>query len=196
MNHSRGRFVPSDRAFTLVEILVTMAIFSLVMAGIISGTVYGMRMSEITRSKVERSRDARAAMGKLSDEIRSARISWIGNVDGNGTFRAVVDGSSQTGSALILYPTTNRANYIVYFLNSADKTFRRTTSAAGPPVALAAMVTNSVIFRAQDYRGNILTNQQNNRVIHVNLEFVQPRTLSAAVEYFKLETAVTRRALD
>jgi hypothetical protein len=44
--------------------------------------------------------------------------------------------------------------------------------------------------------GKVLTNSQNNRVIHVNLEFFRGKGQSPTDGYYKLETAVTRRALD
>jgi hypothetical protein len=52
-----------------------------------------------------------------------------------------------------------------------------------------------MVFRAQDYLGNVLTNSQNNRVIHLTLEFYQPQPLLPDPDYYKLETSVTRRAL-
>jgi hypothetical protein len=154
-------------------------------------------MCAITRTKIEKSSDARVAVGKLADEIRSAKITWVGNVDAGGTFQAIPEGQYQTGSALLINPTTNRANFIVYFLNVSDKTFRRFTSASATPVALAATVTNAAIFRAQNYSGNTLTNWQNNRVISVNLEFFQNGGgASPSTESFQLHTAVTKRSLD
>ena len=182
-------------AFTLVEILVSMALFSLLLGGIVYGNVFGLKMCEITKSKLVRSAEARNAIGQLADEIRCGKTAWIGDVDAGGTFQGIINGQPQSGSALMICPTTNRANYIVYFRNS-DGTFRRVTSANTTPTAIAASVTNSVIFRAQDHRGNVLTNSQNNRVMHVKLEFFQARGLVPDAEYFRLETAVTRRAID
>ena len=107
-----------SRAFTLVEILVTMALFSLLLSGIIVGTVYGLKMCEITKAKLTRSNDARGALGKLADEIRSSKSLHIGAVGSNGVFLAVLEGQPQQGTALLIYPTTNKANFVVYFLNS------------------------------------------------------------------------------
>lgn len=185
--------VPRPGAFTLVEVLITMALFSLLLAGIVCGTVYGLKMCELTKAKLTRSSDARASIGILADEIRSSKGVHVGSVDNNGVFRAALDGQPQAGSALLIYPTTNKSSFIVYFLNPSDKTFRRTTSSSGRPTALAASVTNAVIFRAQDHRGSVLTNSQHNRVIHVNLEFFQAKGQSPTDGFFKLETAVTRR---
>ena len=182
-------------AFTLVEVLITMVLFSLLLSGIISGTVYGLKMCEQTKAKLTRSDEARAAIRKLADEIRSSKMLHVGTVGADGVFRAVLDGQPQTGSALLIYPTTNTTQFTVYFLN-ADKTFRRTTSVTANAMALAASVTNAVIFRATDYLGNVLSNTQSKRVIHANLEFFKAKGQSPTDGYYKLETAVTRRALD
>lgn len=193
-HQDKGR--PRQAGFTLVEILVSMALFSVLLGGLVVGNVYGAKMCELAKAKLSRSHEARVSLGKLAEEIRAAKITWVGSVSTDGLFEAVTDGKPQAGSALLIYPTTNKADYIVYFVNDQDKTFRRVTSVSRTPTVLATLVTNSVIFRAQDYLGTVLTNQQNNRVIKVNLEFFQARGLTANAEYYKLETAVTRRAID
>jgi prepilin-type N-terminal cleavage/methylation domain-containing protein len=194
---SKPGLAPRARAgFTLVEILISTALFSVLLGGLVYGGVYGAKMCEMTRVKLTRSHEARAVIGKLAGEIRAAKTSWVGSLDGSGVFQAVSDGQPQSGTALLLYPTTNQANFIVYYLNSSDRSFRRTTSAAATPTVLATLVTNSVIFRAQDYLGNVLTNRDNNRVIKVKLEFFQARGQTPNAEYYKLETAVTRRSID
>jgi hypothetical protein len=80
-------------------------------------------------------------------------------------------------------------------VNPTDQSFRRTLSASGTTTILARSVTNmDTVFSVQDYLGNVLTNSQNNRVIHVKLEFYQPQRFSMAADYYKLETSVTRRS--
>lgn len=96
----------------------------------------------------------------------------------------------------MIYPTTNTANYILYFVNPSDKTFRRTTSSPGSATILAESITNSMVFSAQNHQGTVLTNNQNNRVIHLNLEFYQSPRFRQVANYYKLETSVTRRALE
>src|SRR5688572_8214491 len=99
---TRTRFPRRAQAFTLVEILITMVLFSLLLSGIICGTVYGLKMCELTKAKLTRSDDARSAMGKLANEIRSSKALHVGNVGADGIFKAVLDGQPQTGSALLV----------------------------------------------------------------------------------------------
>ena len=60
---------------------------------------------------------------------------------------------------------------------------------------LAESVTNTIIFSAQDFSGQVLTNKWDNQVIHLTLEFYQPEHFMVGPDYYKLETSVTRRAL-
>ena len=51
-------------------------------------------------------------------------------------------------------------------------------------------------FKAQDFSGQVLTNSQNNQVIHLTLEFHQPEHFMVGPDYYKLETSVTRRTVQ
>src|SRR5438552_14794090 len=66
-------------AFTLVETMVTMAIFLLVLSGIVTSFMYGLRMFELAKPKLSASDDARTTISKLVDEVRSANIIRIGS---------------------------------------------------------------------------------------------------------------------
>lgn len=182
-------------AFTLPEVLVAMTVFLLLVGGIVTANLFGLSMFRITETKLTATDDVRKILGRMTDEIRSCKTTYIGNVK-NGEFAALLDGEKQVGSGLLIYPTTNTASYVIYFVNPTDKTFRRTTSSPGSASVVAESVTNSVVFRAQDYSGTVLTNNQNNRVISVNLEFFHPKSYLQVANYYKLETAVTRRALE
>jgi hypothetical protein len=88
----------------------------------------------------------------------------------------------------------NTTNFIVYYVNTADQKFRRATNAKGSTRVLAGSVTNITdLFRAQDYAGNVLTNIQNNTVLHAKLEFYQTPRFGVLPDYYKLETSTTRR---
>jgi hypothetical protein len=190
---SRNAPAKAKTAFTLPELLISVGLFSLVVISVVGANLFGLRMFQITENKLSASDGARKAMGKMTDEIRNCKSTWVGNVSSNGVFVGHLNGELQTGNGLQICRTTNSStNFIIYFINPADQSLRRTTS-AGNTTILARSLTNSVVFRAQDCLGNVLTNNQNNRVIHVDLEFLQPARYGVVADYFKLETAVTRR---
>jgi type II secretory pathway pseudopilin PulG len=175
--------------FTLPELLIAIGVFAFLVIGIVFANLYGLSMFQITETTLNATDDARKAVGKMTDEIRICSGAWIGNVN-NHTNDTLLDGEIQQGTSLLI---SNGANYVMYFVNPTDKSFRRTTSTPDSAVVLAEYVTNTVVFSAQDYRGNVLTNNQNNRVIHLNLEFYQAKRARQIAQYYKLETSVTRR---
>src|SRR2546430_2288135 len=175
-------------AFTLPEMMVAIVLFLLVVGGVLGANLFGLRMFQITENKLTATGAARRAMGIMTDEIRNCKSTWVGNVS-NGVFVAHLDGEAQTGNGVMVCPTTNTANFVVYFVNASDQSFRRTTSPPVTTIVLARSVTNTVVFRAQDCLGNVLTNNQNNRVIHFGLDFLQPSRFGVVADYYKLETS-------
>ena len=101
----------------------------------------------------------------------------------------------QQGNGLLINTTTNTNSFIIYFVNTADQTFRRTTDQPDSAVILASCVTNTLPFSAEDFYGNILTNNSNSQVIHVALEFYQPAFFLQSADYYKLETSVKQRVV-
>lgn len=195
IRHSRRKAATAARAgFTLPELLIALTVFILLLGGILSSHLFGLSLFRITETKLNATEDARKTISKLVDEVQSCTTSLVGSVT-NGVFTALLDGQQQQGPGLIIYPTTNKTNFIIYFVNPSDKTFRRTTSKVGTATVLAESITNTVVFRAQDYLGVVATNNQGNRVFHLNLEFYQSKRFMQGADYYKLETTATRRAL-
>jgi prepilin-type N-terminal cleavage/methylation domain-containing protein len=193
LSDQRARRRPGG--FTLPELMVAMTVFLLLVGGVVFSHLFGLRMFQITETKLSTTDEARKVIGRMADEIRSCRVTWVGNVK-NGEFVAVLDGEAQRGGGLLIQPTTNAANFILYFVNPSDQTFRRTTSAKGNAVVLAESVTNQIVFNAQDFKGTVLTNSGNNRVVKMNLEFFQPARFLHVNDAYRIETAVTRRTID
>ena len=188
-------FRVASLGFTLTELLVSVAILSVVLAGVLFAHVFGLSMFQVTKTKLNATDDTRKVLGKLAQEIRTSRATAIGNVKA-GNFEGLLDGEKQQGTALMIHSSTNASKFIIYFVNPSDQSLRRTTSTPGSAVILAESVTNALVFSARNHSGTILTNNQNNRVVHVNLEFYQPRSHLQQADYYKLETSVTRRALE
>ena len=185
-------FANSRRAaFTLVEMMVAMAVMSLAVAGIVSANLVGLRMYQISENKMLASTAARVSLGRLTDEIRSSSKVQLGNIN-SGIFTALVDGVTQSTRALVIYPTASTNSYVLYFLNATNQLVR-TTSTPGNTAIMARSITNSVVFRAQDFRGNVLTNNRPNKVVYIDLECYRTNRAGVPADYFKLESAVTTR---
>ena len=185
-----------DKGFTLPEILIAMTVFLLVVAGIITANLFGLKMFQVNVTKLNVTTWSRETVQKITAEVHACDTVYVGNITTNGVFEGLLDGETQQGTALLIYPTTNtNNNYIVYFINPSDETFRQTvaTLSGTNTVILADSVTNTIAFSVQNFSGTVLTNNENNRVIHLTLEFNQPARFMLGADYYKLETSMTRR---
>ena len=189
-----------EAGFTLTEIMVAMAILLLVVAGVVTSHLFGMRMLEITRAKLGANDEARRALNHIVEEIRGAKLVRIGK--GNATsFEEVEVEQPQLGSALQIHPTTDTNTFVRYFWDSEENQLQRTTHEAELSV-VANSIGNRNIFAAEDHLGNILTNNQNNRVIALTLQFYQlqypyvPVGEGSYYDFYQIRTRITRRALE
>jgi prepilin-type N-terminal cleavage/methylation domain-containing protein len=192
---------PHRRAFTLAEIMIVMALFSMIIVGLISAQIVGMKMLTVSETKLSATATGRRALNAVRDEIRSGKILVVGN--GNDiTFTPIADGTAHVGNALQIYPTTNTANFVRYYMDVGEERLKRVTSGGGAVRVVANFVTNQMAFAAEDFRGNVQVNNQNNRVIRVNLEFYQWEFPVASVgvngmyDYYHLQTRIARRTIE
>jgi hypothetical protein len=200
------------RAFTLAEMVITVGVFMLLMGGILYGYLFGLNLFQITKVKLGASDDARKALIRLTDEIRSANRVEIGA--GNLTnFVEDATNGVQTGFALRIYPDSNHNNWIRYWYetNKADTAnftkLLRTTDGVTFRQAMPHGITNGPnsnlvpIFSSEDSAGNALTNNFNNRVIGVTLQFYELGYPIVGIgngnyyDFYQLHTRITRRTL-
>ncbi|HMP84829.1 MAG TPA: prepilin-type N-terminal cleavage/methylation domain-containing protein [Verrucomicrobiota bacterium] len=200
--HASRRRLRRQAGMTLPEIMVTSAVFSIALGGFIAVNLFALRMNELTKVKLGASDDARVAIGKMVSEIRMAGVVRIG--DGNETyFQESAPGQAQMGNAVQIYPTKANTNvFIRYFLDDLDSKLKRTLNGSSTTVIIANSITNQVVFRSEDYSGQVLSNNFNNRVISVTLQFYQLDFPAIAIgpgqqyDFYQLRTKITRRALE
>lgn len=187
---------------TLPEIMVATAVFSLVAGGVMYISLAGLRMNQLARSKMGASDEARAAVGKMVSEIRGAGVVRIGNGSLTG-FTEIPHGSAQSGNAIQIYATKGVTNqYVRYFWDLADRRLKRTENGAPAVLVVANSISNQMVFTSEDFAGNVLTNNFNNRVIGVSLQFYQLQYPTVAIgpgglyDFYQLRTKITRRALE
>jgi prepilin-type N-terminal cleavage/methylation domain-containing protein len=188
-----------SQGFTLPEMLVVMAIFLLLSGALVTTQVLGLKMYRIAETKVTATSEGRAALNQIRDEIRMGKMLVVGN-GSYDAFAPITNDAPQIGNALQIYPTTNRNQFVRYYLDAGSTSLMRVSGAEVRPVA--NYITNQLVFRAEDYAGNVLTNNQNNRVIRMTLEFYQWQFPLAKVgdgamyDYYRLQTRVTRRTIE
>jgi type II secretory pathway pseudopilin PulG len=160
----------ASMAFTMPEMMVSLTLFLLVIGASVAAHVFGMKMMDTTSSKIAASGDARRNISSLLAEVRSAQSLAVGNGNSTGFTNAAID-SLQKGTALQIYPSSDTNAFIRYFLDPKSKTLNRVVNGGSGPVMMASAVSNSVVFTAEDFAGNVLTNTQNNCVVGLLLEF-------------------------
>jgi hypothetical protein len=193
---------PATRsAFTVAEIMTAMGLFSLVVIGVVYTQLFGMRTFNVTSTRVSASDNARKVLNRVRDDVRSGKLLYVGSGSSTG-FTHIALNSPHQGNALQIYPTSNTNVFIRYYLDLASQSLKRTASGTGQVQVLAPFLTNQIAFIAEDFAGHTLTNDQNNRVIRMVLDFYQwefPVAQVGAGAYYDsyhLQTRVTRRTID
>jgi len=158
-------------------------------------------MFGFTQAKLTASDDSRVAISRMVGEIRSAKSLKVGS-GGLATFTEVGVTNLQLGSALQVYLSTNTNAFVRYYWDSADQKLKRTTNGATSAEIIAHSLTNNQVFTSEDFNGNILTNNLNNRVIGVTMQFYQLQYPVMHIgpgyyyDFYQLRAKITRRALE
>ena len=203
----------SQVAFTLVEMMVTVTIFSMVVLAIIGLQLYAMRISTVGATMLSATTSGRQTMNDIRDHIRGAKIVMVGTFNGtNGSaFNQAPLGSLQEGNAMeIEYTNSAATNFLVYYQDPTTTNMYSfsnsvaTAYANSGNVAVAHFVTNYYCFFAENYQGTVQTNYVNNSVIHVVLQFYQWQfpigiiggNAANSYNYYSLNTRISRRDND
>ncbi|MEI7730792.1 MAG: prepilin-type N-terminal cleavage/methylation domain-containing protein [Verrucomicrobiota bacterium] len=191
------------RGFTLTELMISMAIMMIVIAGTLTAHIMGLKMYGLTRAKLGANTQARDAINSLMQEVRAAKLVRLGN--GSLTdFVEAQPGQIQAGNAIQLYTNALVTNfYSRYYLDTNNTRFVRSDQTGAVRDIVAEFITNKVVFTAEDFQGNILTNNQNNRVIGLTIQFYQIQypitsvgTPGAYFDFYQIRTKITRRMLQ
>lgn len=187
-----------NRALTLVEMMTTMAIFSMVVLGFISLQMFGLRQDQLVESKLGASDQSRKLLEKMGWEIRSAKMWEVGNISGS-SFVEIADGQPQRGTGIRIYLGMTTNSYIQYYFNTNARTLLRLQTGFAGTTTVATDLTNNMAFQAEDYRGTVQTAGTGlwRNCIRVILEFSQyhyPLTQvgpNGLYDYYKLEYKVS-----
>jgi prepilin-type N-terminal cleavage/methylation domain-containing protein len=158
--------------FTLPEVMVASAIFTIVVGAIIAANLFGWRMWQATDPKLDSDYLSRALIGQITTDISCAKSLRVGTGTESG-FASVPYGSLQQGNALEIQPgaTTNRI--IRYFHDPAAQELRRAeiTDGLADTQVVARDILNDTVFRAEESAGATLTDAREKMVIAIDLEF-------------------------
>jgi hypothetical protein len=181
-------------AFTLSELLFTIALVVLVFGAVFVCQYYGMQMHAFIKPKLENADFARNTLAQLIEEVRSAQTIEVGQ--GNGaTFVVAGTTNAQSGNAIRIRLAGNTGQSITYFRDSGTETLRKLPLGSSNYVTVAQSITNSTIFRVEDFSGAVLTNNQNQSVVDILLQMRQPAFRRDVSDSYQVRTKITRRAM-
>lgn len=183
---------------TLVEMTVAMSLFSLVLIGVLSLQLFALRQDQIVESKLGASDHVRTSFQKLVWEMRGANSWDLGFATPAGVYTPITNNVAQRGSAIRFWTTTPPTNYIQYFFVTNSGSLWRLTQADSVPRLIVRGLTNNMYFQAEDYLGNIQTNDLRlwRSTLRVKMEFFDyhyPYTVvgpGALYDYYKVEYKV------
>lgn len=194
---------PRDRSgATLIEVMVTMGIFSMVVLGLVQFHLLGLKQDQLVQSKLGASDQSRASLSRMTGEIRSAKLLRVGHKGSDNGFAPIGYGTNQQGTALQMSFTTDTNSFIRYYYDANANELRRKQSGVNGHTVVASHLTNTMFFRAEDHLGNVVVDGTHSYTIRVLLEFYQYQYPLTQVgpgnyyDYYKLEFKATRRAHD
>jgi prepilin-type N-terminal cleavage/methylation domain-containing protein len=207
--------------FTLVEMWIAMAIFTMLTLATVAIQLFAMRIYALAATKLTATDSGRKAVNYIREQVRSAKLVNIGNYSG-GVFSIIGDNTNQIGSALYICPTSDETYGTIFYkdqslnnlvccqiTNANISTNGLVIDGSGSSgigsvngfYTNANYITNYTIFQCENFQGNLLTNNNNNRIVHLTLMFSRWEYPIAYVantnglyDYYQLNTRVTRRA--
>ena len=185
------------RAFTLTEMMITLAIFSLVVIAMVSLQIFGFKLNALTSNKMRSTASSLKVLDQIGNLVLGAtNTALIGNINANNnTFIAIAINRTAIGNALQI--SNNATSYTTFYLNTDHILYQLGSATNSQPVPLASAVYNPQPFQAEDYRGtNILVGASGHYTIKITLQYsnwlyAMPSTV---YDTYRLESRATPRA--
>lgn len=190
-------------AFTLIETVITSAIFSMVILAMVSTQIFGLKQDMLGQSKLGASDASRKGFGQMGIDVRTSKVWRVGDVVSGTNFVAIPNGTTQRGTAVQLHLTDDTNYYIRYYFvtnNSRGALYRQRSG--GTRSLVATNLTGSLFFEAENYRGVVQSSYSYKSVIHVMLQFAQYQYPTVTVgtgqyyDYYKMEFRLTPHIPD
>jgi Tfp pilus assembly protein PilW len=220
MKFSPDIFRARRPGFTLPEILIAMTIFIVLIGAVVALQLFAVRIFQLAATKLTATEDGRKTINFIREQVREAKVIYIGTYSGTnsgtGTL-SIADNTNQIGSALFVSTNTAASSGTIFYqdptvsnlcsvsINNATISSDGTTltgTISGFTTDALFVTNNGNVFQAENFQGNILTDNSNNRIIHVTLQFSQLEYPVAGIgagamyDYYELHTRATRRSID
>lgn len=182
--------------------MVTVAIFSLVVIGMVSLQIFGFKMNSFTSRKLKSTADCLNILDHIRNEILEAAESiTIGNYNvNNDVFTAVAHGQPAIGNALLI--SNSPTSLTTFYLNTnTGKLYEQGNTANNQPTLLtpASSIVNPQPFQAMNCFGtNVAAGSTTHYTIKMTLLFSNLVYAVPAPTYdtFRLQSCATPRELS
>jgi Tfp pilus assembly major pilin PilA len=184
-------------AFTLMEMMAAVGIFSVVAIGLLSLQIFGIKMGYLATNQLNATSGSLKALDQIRNLVlESSNTVLIGNYT-NSQFTATSGSANPVGNAMMI--SNGVGSYFTFYVDTRTNILYEMTHSGGSSrlTTLAHSITNQQAFQAENYLGNPLTNNAQNYTIQMTLQFSQlDYTLpggSNVCSYYQLQTRMTPR---
>ncbi len=178
-------------AFTIMELMTAMAVFLMVVAGVVSIPIFGLKMNNLAASKLNSASSSMKVLNQIRNRVMGANTVLVGN-GSQGSFTA----NGTNGNALQVYTGTDTNNYVRFFTSTNNGgALYEWNSTTNKLWLLASSVTNQSVFQTVDFQGKVSSSSQEHYAIRMTLQFAQLnfKVPTNNYDYYTLETEMTPR---
>lgn len=192
----------ASEAFTLTELMTTVAIFSLVVIAMVSLQIFGFKMDSLTSSKLKSTADSLRILDQIRNQIReTTEMVRVGNYNvSNSIFIADANGQPAVGNAVQI--SNDPGNVITFYLNTNTGTlYELGDTTNGQPMALtqSKSIVNSQPFQKENCFGKTISVGSSDHytvkmtLLFSNLVYSIP---TPTYDTYRLESRATPREQD
>lgn len=190
LSTEHARAATAARAFTIPELLTSIAIFTSVIAGLVSIQIVGLRMNARAVSKMQSASSSLKVLNEVRDHVMEANSAIVGNGN-NYSFTP----TGTNGNALQVFSGADTNNYLLFFMSTNTGALYEWNSTNKDLWTLAPDITNQMVFESVDFQGKVSSGNQEHYSIRMTLNFEQLdyKIPTNTYEYYTLETQMTPR---
>ncbi|HLX95154.1 MAG TPA: prepilin-type N-terminal cleavage/methylation domain-containing protein [Verrucomicrobiae bacterium] len=181
------------RAFTLVELMVTMAIFMLLVLAMVGVQIFGFKMNTLTAGKLKSTAFSVKALDQIQTQVRGASSAVVGN----GSSLASFTSTGTNGLAVMIFAPTGGSNLL--YLSTNKGALYEIFSSNNKQITVASNLVNQVMFQTVDCHGNnISSSGLEHYAIRMTLQFLQKnyQVPTNVYDYYTFQTEMTPRSQD
>ena len=178
------RITFKKRGFTIVEVLVATSISLLVIAGIVTCFMGGLRIWKYQYIKAYSMNSAYIGMSKMLNDIRGAYWIQLGSYSG-GTFTGTAEGVAQLAPAIKIMrsPATNDW-FLFYYNSSSNSIYRAECPGTVSNTLILQNIASSAIFQNEIYTNGttvVSTHTNQTGLVSITLLFGLPNGTNSLI---------------